>query len=154
MRSTETALLEHQTTTRALTPGDAVQVLGHPDDVVNHPGLTTAEKREVLAVWASDAHSVVDAPRLRQLDGGAVVGVDEVLEALRALDAPGAGHAETGPTPHAGGRPARPKLLVALSREDEDDDPPPSPAAALSLDLAAARRRRWEPSELADPPAA
>ena len=150
------APLEHLTTTRALTPGAAVRLLGHPVDVMNHPGLTTAEKREVLAAWASDAHAVVDAPGLRQLDSGAVVGVDEVLDALRALDAPGAGHAETGPTPRVARRrrPARPRILVSLSRKDDDDDPPPSPAAALPLDLAAARRRRWEPSELADPLAA
>src|SRR4051812_25040058 len=52
-------------------------VLGHPDDVVRHPRMTLAEKRAVLAAWASDAHAVEDAPGLRQLDDGSLVAVDE-----------------------------------------------------------------------------
>jgi len=33
-------------------------VLGDPEDVVRHSGMTLAEKRAVLAGWASDAHAV------------------------------------------------------------------------------------------------
>lgn len=59
----------------------------HPDDVLSHPGLTVAEKRVILASWASDAHAVDDMPWLRQLECGARVRLSEVLSALRALDA-------------------------------------------------------------------
>jgi hypothetical protein len=58
----------------------------HPDDVLSQPGLTTAERRAILASWASDAHAVEDAPWLRQLECGARIPLGEVLAALRALD--------------------------------------------------------------------
>ena len=67
--------------------GKARATLSHPDEVLWHPELTSVEKREILAAWASDANAVPDAPGLRQLDSGAVVSVDAVLEALRTLDA-------------------------------------------------------------------
>jgi hypothetical protein len=57
----------------------------HPRDVVNDPDLTLKEKRAILASWASDACAV--APALRCVPGTECpVPVDEVLEALRALD--------------------------------------------------------------------
>lgn len=139
------------------TFADALRVLGHPDDVLSRPNLTTAEKREVLAAWASDAHAVVDSPGLRQLDSGSIVSVDEVLRALRALDASDAGRPSTAPTPRPRRRrrPTLSRLLVTLrSRDDDDDDPPPSPAAALPPGLAFALRRKWEPSGHAEPVAA
>ena len=40
-------------------------VFDHPQDVVGHPGLTTAEKRAILASWASDACAVASCPALR-----------------------------------------------------------------------------------------
>lgn len=40
-----------------------------PDDVVKDPHLTLAEKREILASWASDASAVQDEPTLRWLLG-------------------------------------------------------------------------------------
>lgn len=40
-----------------------------PDDVLKDPHLTTAQKREVLASWASDASAVQDEPTLRWLLG-------------------------------------------------------------------------------------
>jgi hypothetical protein len=58
----------------------------HPDDVLSHPGLTVAEKRAILASWASDAHAVDDMPWLRQLECGARIQLREVLSALRLLD--------------------------------------------------------------------
>jgi hypothetical protein len=57
-----------------------------PEEVLAHSGLTVAEKRAILASWASDAHAVEDMPWLRQLECGARVSLSEVLSALRSLD--------------------------------------------------------------------
>ena len=63
------------------------QSFDHPDQVVHDPDLTLNEKRAILASWASDACAVEAAPALRRVPGsGRVVTVDEILEALRALD--------------------------------------------------------------------
>lgn len=42
-------------------------VFEHPNEVVAHPDLTLAEKRAILASWASDALAIASrpAPRLR-----------------------------------------------------------------------------------------
>ena len=108
----------------------------HPDDVVNDPRLTRAEKKAVLASWVSDARTVESAPKLRRLDSGAVVEVETILRAMRSLEARVAGP-ERRPKwlPFApyrrgvissllrrGGSPAR-------SDDDDDDDPPTAPAA-------------------------
>jgi hypothetical protein len=59
----------------------------HPRDVVGDPDLTLNEKRAVLASWASDACAVEAAPALRSPPGAErPVQVDDILEALRALD--------------------------------------------------------------------
>jgi hypothetical protein len=57
----------------------------HPRDVVNDPDLTLKEKRAILASWASDACAVAPAVRFAPGTAGPVP-VDEILEALRALD--------------------------------------------------------------------
>jgi hypothetical protein len=63
------------------------QAFDHPRDVVNDADLTLAEKRAILASWASDACAVEAAPALRHAPGGRrPVSVDEILEALQALD--------------------------------------------------------------------
>src|SRR5436190_14491012 len=63
------------------------QAFAHPRDVVLDPDLTINEKRAVLASWASDACAVEAAPALRRAPcTGCAVSVDEILEALRALD--------------------------------------------------------------------
>ena len=63
------------------------QVFEHPRDVVGDPDLSLNEKRAILASWASDACAVEAAPALRHPPGARqAVGVDEVLQALRALD--------------------------------------------------------------------
>lgn len=105
-----------------------------PDEVADAAGLATAEKRAILASWASDARAVPDAPALRQLDNGAVVRVADVLRALGRLDGrSGAGRAASEP----GRRMARLRgrvprgVAAALWRrrpDDDDDDPPPCPA--------------------------
>jgi hypothetical protein len=63
------------------------QAFEHPDQVVNDPDLTLNEKRAILASWASDACAVEAAPALRCAPGGRrPVSVDDILDALRALD--------------------------------------------------------------------
>jgi hypothetical protein len=58
-----------------------------PSDILDDPSLTSSEKRELLAWWASDACAVASAPALRRLPGGATVSWDEIMTALRRLDA-------------------------------------------------------------------
>jgi hypothetical protein len=63
------------------------QAFDQPRDVVNDADLTLSEKRAILASWASDACAVEAAPALRHAPGGGrPVSVDEILEALQALD--------------------------------------------------------------------
>jgi len=120
---------------RAETTLAVPTVLMHPDDVVSDSRLTRAQKREILASWASDARAVNDVPALRQLDNGAVVRVDEVLRALHALD----DGAKPIPNIPWLGRPLHQrqrmrsvswsKIASRRSRPgDDDDDPPPCPA--------------------------
>ena len=67
-----------------VTPGLA---FSHPSEVLDHPELSHAERRAILASWASDARAVEGAHWMRCLDNGAVVTLAEVLDALRKLDA-------------------------------------------------------------------
>ena len=79
-----------------LHPGTAFD---HPRDVLAHPSLTTAEKRAILASWASDASAIASCPALRAPAGlKAPVTIDEILDALCELDG--------GPRP-PGGKPFR-----------------------------------------------
>jgi hypothetical protein len=67
-----------------LHPGTALE---HPRDVVSHPSLSLAEKRAILASWASDASAIASCPSLRAPEGlKAPVSIDDILEALCALD--------------------------------------------------------------------
>src|ERR1700751_2656240 len=80
-----------------LRPGTT---FGHPRDVVSPPGLSVAEKRAILASWASDASAIASCPSLRAPDGlKAPVTIDEILDALCALDG--------GPRNPHGGKPMR-----------------------------------------------
>jgi hypothetical protein len=65
------------------------RAFSHPADVVNDPDLTLNEKRAILASWASDACAIESMPALRchPVKGGAPVTFDDVMDALRALDA-------------------------------------------------------------------
>jgi hypothetical protein len=65
------------------------QAFSHPRDVVNDPDLTLSEKRAILASWASDACAIESVPALRRAPpkGGRPVAFDDVMDALRALDA-------------------------------------------------------------------
>ena len=66
------------------------QAFEHPMKVVDDPDLTLAEKRAILASWVCDACAVEAAPALRQPQGASrEVGLDQVIDALRALDRTG-----------------------------------------------------------------
>jgi hypothetical protein len=90
-----------------LHPGS---VYDHPRDVVADTTLSIGEKRAILASWASDAAAVASHPAFRELPGSnRIVTIDEVLEALSALD--------PGPKGPPGGKPARlrPTSRVAMA---------------------------------------
>jgi hypothetical protein len=75
-------------------------VFNHPRDVVGSPDLSLAEKRAILASWASDAAAISSCPALRVPEGlKHPVSIDEVLEALQSLD--------EGPRHPPGGKPNR-----------------------------------------------
>lgn len=60
---------------------------GHPSEVLRSETLSTAEKRCVLAAWASDAFAVEGKPWLRQLPGSAeTVPVSLIIRSLKRLD--------------------------------------------------------------------
>jgi len=75
-------------------------VFEHPRDVVAHARLTLAEKRAILASWASDASAIASCPALRAPVGlKGPVSIDDILEALSSLD--------DGPRNPPGGKPMR-----------------------------------------------
>jgi hypothetical protein len=106
----------------------------HPCDVTNDAKLTTEEKRTVLASWISDARAVENAPSLRQLDSGAVVEVEAILQALVLLNelAPDRGGDCKWLPPSGRRRSVISKWLRRVDppkgSNDNDDDPPPAPA--------------------------
>ncbi|PDS77633.1 hypothetical protein [Rhizobium sp. L43] len=71
----------------------AVQVLhphkhfSDPEEVLASGGITTAEKRRILASWASDLHAVESNPELRHPPGFACpIHCRDILSALKTLD--------------------------------------------------------------------
>jgi len=54
------------------------EVFGHPQQVLEESRLTTAEKRAVLAAWASDANAVPHLQALRQLPDGSIVKLEDI----------------------------------------------------------------------------
>ena len=71
-----------------------------PQDVLDHPALSLAEKRAILASWASDASAIASCPSMRAPAGlKKPVSIDEILDALCALDG--------GPRTPPGGKPCR-----------------------------------------------
>jgi hypothetical protein len=68
-----------------LQPGT---VFKHPQDVLADATLSRAEKRAILASWASDAAAVTSCPGLRAIPrANSIVLIDDILEALSAADA-------------------------------------------------------------------
>jgi hypothetical protein len=67
-----------------LHPGS---VFDHPKDVLADTSLSRAEKRAILASWASDAAAVASCPSVRAVPGAStLVSIDDILEALSSLD--------------------------------------------------------------------
>src|SRR3981189_1327260 len=88
-----------------LHPGS---VFDHPRDVLADNTLSRAEKKAILASWASDAAAVTSCPSLRAVPGAKrAVSIDEILEALSSLD-----HSPRNPP---GGKPARLKSTARIS---------------------------------------
>lgn len=123
-------------------PGGPVPVdfraslFGHPDDVLNSPDLSPADKRAILASWISDARAVENVPALCRLDNGATVSLDDILHALKSLDNED-GSAEHHRLPPVARRKFTGKSVpdwlrraIRLDHFDDDDNPPSAPAAA------------------------
>lgn len=118
-----------------VAPGE---VFRHPREVLAHPLLSRAEKRTILASWASDACALENGPALRCLIGckAEPVSVDAVLAALVELDRDSLGAANGCPATRALPR-RRPHRFSTLrgsrrpGRRNDDDDPPPCPAARM-----------------------
>ena len=117
-----------------VAPGD---VFRHPREVLAHPLLSRADKRTILASWASDACALENAPALRCLTGckAEPVSVDAVLAALAELDR--GSSQETNPVPATRAAPRRLnrfwnlRRYIRPGRRNDDDDPPPCPAARM-----------------------
>lgn len=80
-------------------------VFNHPQDVVSNLNLSLAEKRAILASWASDASAIASCPALRAPNLlKAPVHFDGILEALCALD-------KNGPRGAHAGKPKRQRFV-------------------------------------------
>lgn len=101
--------------------------LSTPRDVLSDRTMSTAAKRALLASWASDLRAVENRPPLRRLDDGTELQIDDILDALKALDSsgePGQGQSAVLPFPSH-----RLAHVRRRDRSDDEDDPPPAPAA-------------------------
>jgi hypothetical protein len=134
-----TRLTSFQDNNREGAGRDARPIFQRPNEVLNDPIMSRSEKQALLASWASDAHAVPDAPTMRRLEDGSIVAVDEVLDALKALDERDKPTRSDSRRSQASyvfrerrRRPAVRKWprIVSRRRRDDDDDPPPCPAIA------------------------
>lgn len=100
---------------------DPTSHFDHPSEVLAASHLDCQEKRAILASWASDQYAIESIPALRHHPGtGRAVSLDEILQALKALD---------------GDRPAI----------SDNGSPPPTAAATRRFDIRSiwpAHRRR------------
>ena len=96
-----------------------------PAQVLRNATMSKDEKRALLASWASDANAIADRPSLRRLENGTVLDIDDILEALKALDA-----GENVRRPSQAWRVRRAEGRRRFRPADDDDDPRPTPAAA------------------------
>jgi len=118
-----------------VAPGDVFRC---PKEVLAHPLLSRAEKRTILASWASDACALEDAPSLRCLTGckAEPVSVDAVLAALTELDQRSSREIDLCPITRPSPR-QRLHRFTSLrrylrpGRRNDDDDPPPCPATVM-----------------------
>jgi hypothetical protein len=112
------------------SPDMAFLTVQHPEEIVANLVLSTAEKREILASWASDERAVLGSPTLRQLPSGAIVRLYEIQRALLSLDRKdGPPHRRLGTRDTFRSRRGLARWLARKSPRpwDDDDDPPPVP---------------------------
>jgi len=113
---------------------DTTRGWASPLHIVTHPTLPLAEKRSLLASWASDRRAVPNSPSLRRLDDGRLVHIDDVLDALKLLDGvasePIASERVEGRSPRRGHW-SRLSRVWKRGHDDDDDDPPPAVAADI-----------------------
>lgn len=133
---------------------------GAVHDVLTDRQLTVAEKRAILASWASNAHAVVDMPAMRRIGDGKVVKIDEILAALKYID--GDNCPRIGMSTASRRQPfarreqkvgIRRLIRIARRKNSDDDDPPPCPAAVSvparpSMVDARASMPAWQPARL------
>jgi hypothetical protein len=109
-------------------------VFAHPDEVLSDGELNIEDKRALLASWVSDAFSIENSPSLRQLKNGAVVRVDDIMEALKSLDEPRR-EAAFAISQSFARRASRP-MARRRNRSPQDDEEPPPPTAGARIPLA------------------
>jgi hypothetical protein len=104
-------------------------LFAHPSEVLSDQDLSIGDKRSLLASWISDAFAVENSPSLRQLASGAVVCVDDIMDALKSLDEP---HREAAFTISQSfeRRGSRPIARWRNTGRGDDDEPPPPAAGA------------------------
>ena len=68
-----------------VTDGDLIGY-SRPKDIVDDVALPVSRRRALLAYWGSDIHAVIGAPALRSFPFGVAVAIDEIFDALKALD--------------------------------------------------------------------
>ena len=83
-----------------------------PDELLDDPQLSDAEKRIILSSWASDMFAVESCPGLRDIPGmGHALRLADILAALRQLDGDG-----EPPREEIGGRWRRPRRPTGTGR--------------------------------------
>jgi len=104
-----------------------------PLEIVRDPDMSTEDKRELLASWASDARAVPNCPALRRLDDVNLVLIDDVLDAMKLLDSHPASATSRNDNSVSTLRRGHWSRLARRWRgnrdDDDDDDPPPAPAS-------------------------
>ena len=105
-----------------IAPGD---VFRYPREVLAYPGLSKAEKRAILASWASDARAVESCPALRCLPGckAEPVPLEVVLAALLELDGIAATGSAAEAPEHRRSQQSRRFPLVLTRRKPADVAP-------------------------------
>src|SRR5580698_2802603 len=106
-------------------------IFTYPEEILGDQTLTIADKRSLLASWASDALEVEDSPLLHQLQRGAVVCVDDIIAALKTLDLHEPRHEASRTFSQSfARRRSKPVARRRDTRPEDDNDPPPSAASA------------------------
>ena len=115
---------------RALARGYLVS----PDDVVSDETLSLREKRELLASWAAEGHAGRDPQP--PFNNGAVVSLDQIIRALRALSGEEDEEEKRAALRYGCSASRASASLLRSSKKlnperhrDDDDDPPPCPTS-------------------------